>query len=201
MAIETGLEGKPWYVAAGVAAGIAVVLVVAAKYMKIDDMKLQIAAQERQLTELQKKINEGRTAQASLPQFREEVQRLELELEKLLRILPTRRNMEDLLRRLRALAEQGDLELVRISPRPPTPQDFYSVWPIQIAINGGYHNLALLFDRIGRFSRIINIEDLDISANNDRVGRHSIRATFTAKTFLYNEPEPREGAGATGAAR
>src|SRR6476620_4014735 len=92
----------------------------------------------------------GVAAEQRLPHFREEVHRLELELDKLLRILPARLNTEDLLRRLRALAEQGDLELVRITPGNLTDQDFYSEWPIQIALNGTYHNLALFFDRIGR---------------------------------------------------
>lgn len=195
MAIETGLEGKPWYVAAGVAAGLAGVLVFGAHYLKIKDLNNRIAGQTRQLGELQKKIDEGRTAQRSLPAFREEVQRLELELEKLLRILPTRRGMEDLLRRLRALAEQGDLALLRISPRAPQTQDFYSIWPIQIQVSGDYHNLALLFDRVGRFSRIINIEDLTVDTTGNRGRpRETIRATFIAKTFLYNEP-PASGPG------
>ncbi|MEE8523319.1 MAG: type 4a pilus biogenesis protein PilO, partial [Thermoanaerobaculia bacterium] len=57
----------------------------------------------------------------------------------------------------------------------------------QIRLNGSYHNLALFFDRIRRFARIINIEDLRLGALGG--GRHSISATFTMKTFLYNEPE------------
>ena len=41
----------------------------------------------------------------------------ELELDKLLRILPSRRNTEDLLRRLRTLTEQGDFSLLSFVPR------------------------------------------------------------------------------------
>ena len=193
MAIETGLEGKPWYVATGVAVALAAALVGGFYYLSIKGMKQEIAGLEQNLGELQKKINEGRAAQRSLEQFREEVQRLELELEKLLRILPPRRETPDLLRRIRALTEQGDLDLVRIQPGRMQAQEFYTAWPIQIQIQGTYHNLALLFDRIGRFSRIINIENLQISslrATNER--GHTIAASFTAKTFLYQEPEEGE---------
>jgi len=112
MAIETGLEGKPWYVSAAVGAGLLVVLVFAANYLKFSDMTRQIERKGNELTELDKKIQEGKAAQRSLPQFREEVRRLELELDKLLRILPSRRNTEDLLRRLRTLTEQGDFTLL-----------------------------------------------------------------------------------------
>jgi Tfp pilus assembly protein PilO len=148
-----------------------------------------IDAQKRKLKELQVKIQEGRTAQAQLPQFREEVRQLELELDKLLRILPARRNTPDLLRRIRALAEQGDFVLKRFTPGGMTDKEFYSEWPIQIDVEGTYHNLALFFDRISRFSRIINIEDLNVSAFTGK-GPHTIAASFKAKTFVYKEPTP-----------
>lgn len=191
MAIETGLEGKPWYVGAGVGLLVVVAIVVVGKYVQFDGMKRQIERQELQLTTLEREINEGRSAMKSLPQFREEVGRLQLELDKLLRILPSRRNTEDLLRRLRRLTEQGDFDLLRFTPRDLSQQDFYSVWPINISINGKYHNLALFFDRIRRFSRIINVEDLRISAIGG--GRHTIAARFAIKTFIYNPPPEESG--------
>lgn len=186
--METGLEGKPWYVAGAIALGLVIAIVVLAKYVKIDDMDAQIGTRESKLAELEQKITEGRSAQASLPQFREEVRRLELELEKLLRILPTRRNMDDLLRRIRALTEQGNFVLNRVTPKGLSRRDFYSEWPIDVRLDGGYHNLALFFDRISRFSRIINVEGLQIQAAKGE--GHTISTSFTVKTFLYNEPPP-----------
>ncbi|MEM7352577.1 MAG: type 4a pilus biogenesis protein PilO [Acidobacteriota bacterium] len=187
MAVETGLEGKPWYVSAGVAVALAIGLVVAFKYAKLNEMDRTIVRKERKLQTLEREINEGRSAMKSLPQFREEVGRLQLELDKLLRILPSRRNTEDLLRRIRRLTEQGDFDLLRFTPRGLATRDFYSEWPINIHLNGKYHNLALFFDRIRRFSRIINVEDLRVSTIR---GRHSISANFVIKTFIYNPPPP-----------
>ena len=188
MAIETGLEGKPWYVSAGVGVLLVIAVVVVFKYVKGNAMEGDIGRKERQLQTLEREINEGRAAMKSLPQFREEVDRLQLELDKLLRILPSRRNTEDLLRRIRRLTEQGDFDLLRFTPRGLSKRDFYSEWPIAISLNGSYHNLALFFDRIRRFSRIINVENVRISAR--RRGRHSLAANFTIKTFIYNPPPP-----------
>ena len=126
-----------------------------------------------------------------MPQFREEVGRLQLELDKLLRILPSRRNTEDLLRRIRRLTEQGDFDLLRFTPRGLSKRDFYSVWPIAISINGKYHNLALFFDRIRRFSRIINVDALRINAVRNEPNK-TIRATFTATTFVYDDAASEE---------
>jgi type IV pilus assembly protein PilO len=189
MAFETGLEGRPWYYGAiiGLVAGGAIYF--GAHKFFLTPKYDRIAAQEAKLTELRAKIQEGRAAQQQLPRFREEVRELELELDKLLRILPARRNTPELMRRLRLLAEQGDFDLLRFTPRPYVERDFYSEWPIEIKLDGSYHNLALLFDRVSRFSRIINVENLRIVGLQRPNDRHLLSASFTAKTFVYKESE------------
>lgn len=202
MAVKTGLEGKPWYYGGGIGLVLGIVIFVLGHYVYLQPKKDELARMEGELQTLQTKIQEGRAAQQQLPKFREEVRQLELELDKLLRILPARRNTPDLLRRIRALAEQGDFDLKRFTPGQPSDREFFSEWPIAISVEGSYHNLALFFDRISRFSRIINVEDLGITALATGKGDHTITANFNAKTFVYKEPEPAEGteAGAAPAA-
>lgn len=189
MAIQTGLEGKPWYY--GLIAGLAVAvgIYVGANIWLLKPKKQELARQETTLAGLQARIQEGRAARVQLPRFREEVRRLELELDKLLQILPARRNTPELLRRIRDLTEQGDFELLRFAPGGEVDQDFFSEWPIAINLRGGYHNLALFFDRVSRFSRIINIENLRIGSFSTATSPHTISASFTAKTFVYKDSE------------
>lgn len=190
MAIQTGLEGKPAWQGAVAGLLVAAVLVGGGYWLKFKGQYEQLERMDRELQGLQQQITEGRAAKAKLPQFREEVRRLELELEKLLRILPARRNTPELLRRIRQLTEQGNFDLLKFTPGNFIDREFYSEWPINVRLNGTYHNLALFFDRIGRFSRIINIENLKIQAMPKSAKGHSINATFVAKTFVYKEPEP-----------
>jgi len=192
MAIQTGLEGKPWYFGAAAGALVAAAIVAGCWFGLVDPRNKKIEAKKKQLDALQVQISEGRAAKQKLPQFREEVRRLELELEKLLRILPARRNTPELLRRIRQLTEQGNFDLLRFTPGNFTDRDFYSEWPIAIRVNGSYHNLALFFDRVGRFSRIVNIENLKIATLPRSLKGHSISAAFTAKTFVYREAPPPE---------
>jgi Tfp pilus assembly protein PilO len=197
MALEyrTGLEGKPWW--AGVVAGVLVAcgLYALMHFWQLKPKTEELERKETKLHNLQAKIQEGRAAQAQLPRFREEVRLLELELDKLLRILPARRNTQDLLRRIRGLTEAGDFNLLRFRPGRFREQEFYSEWPITISVEGTYHNLALFFDRVSKFSRIINIEDLRVERRRGQDDRRTIQANFEAKTFLYKEPEPDPTAG------
>jgi Tfp pilus assembly protein PilO len=200
--MKTGLENKPWYFGAGIGLVVGAVIFGLGWWRLIQPIKDEITRGEGTLAELQTKIQEGRAAKQQLPKFREEVRQLELELDKLLRILPARRNTPDLLRRIRSLAEQGDFALKRFTPKELSDKEFFSEWPIEVAIDGSYHNLALFFDRISRFSRIINIENLQVNAIPDPKSPHTISASFIAKTFVYKEAEPAAPAtaGAPGAA-
>ena len=193
--MQTGLEGKPWYFGAVIGLIVAIGLYVAGNTWFLKPREQQITRLEDRRAELQAKIQEGRAAKQQLPRFREEVRKLELQLDRLLRILPARRNTPELLRRVRSLAEQGDFALLRFTPGKFIERDFYSEWPIAINLRGGYHNLALFFDEIGRFSRIINIEGLRIDANRRGNSRHTIGATSSAKPFGYQETEPVEQTG------
>lgn len=187
MAMETGLEGKPWWYGLAIGGAIGAVILGLVWWQVLEPQREEMERQDARLTELQSKIVEGRAARQQLPRFREQVRTLELELDKLLRILPARRNTPELLRRIRALAEQGDFGFQRFVPGQFLDREFYSEWPIRIELTGGYHQLAMFFDSISRLSRIINIENLGIDARPQ--GRETIAASFTAKTFIYKEPE------------
>ena len=201
MAIDLKLEGKPWYQALAYGLVIGGLLAGAVHYAWFRGLNAEIKGKRTQLEALQQEIQKGRAAERKLSQFREEVRRLELELAKLLQVLTSKRNTEDLIKRIETLTRQGDFTLRKFTPGDFVPKDFYAEWPIDIALEGSYHNLALFFDRMSRFSRIINVEDMKIAAL-PVIGQKSISATFIAKTFIYTGDEaathPGEGQPAAG---
>jgi Tfp pilus assembly protein PilO len=146
--------------------------------------------------ELDKKIEQGRSAERKLPQFREEVRRLELELEKLRRILPSQKNTEEIIKKMKSLVDQGDFTLKRLGfpPLAPKGSDPYAEWAISVSVDGRYHDLAILFNKLGNFSRIVNVESVSIVALPNQEQK-TISSDFVAKTFVYIEPEEdKEGA-------
>jgi len=184
------LDDKPKWVGLVTGLLIAAGLVFAAEYMKVKGIKEEIRVADQKIAELEEKIQQGRAAERKLPQFREEVKRLELELEKLRRILPSTRNTEEIIKKIKSLVDQGEFTLRRLS----FPQlnlnstDPYTEWPISIAVDGRYHDLAILFNRLGNFSRIMNVENIAIRALGNQESR-TISSDFIAKTFVYIEPK------------
>ena len=197
MALELKMEDKPWYYALGIGLLFGAIMAGIVQYAWFRNLNQEIADKRVELDGLNQEIAKGRAAERKLSQFREEVKRLELELSKLLQILPSKRNTEELIKRIETLTRQGDFTLKTFKPGDFVQKDFYAEWPIQIAIDGTYHNLALFFDRMSRFSRIINVEDMKINSLENVPGK-SIGANFVAKTFIYTGEEPgAQPAGAT----
>jgi type IV pilus assembly protein PilO len=184
------IDDKPWWV--GLIIGL--VLVAATLYgvetLMVKDIKKDIASAEKKIGELNQKISQGRAAERKLPQFREEVKRLELELEKLRRILPSNRNTEEIIKKLKSLVDQGEFTWRNLSfpGLNKKTSDPYVEWPISVAVDGRYHDLAILFNRLSNFSRIMNVENIRISALSNQETK-TISANFVAKTFVYVEPQ------------
>jgi Tfp pilus assembly protein PilO len=186
------LESRPWYVALIIGVVIGGLLVWASQTYWFKGIQQEIDARQAELATLQQKVREGKAAEARLPQFREEAERLETELARLLRILPTARQTDELIKKIKSLTERGNFRFVTFQPAGFVKKDFYSEWPIGVQLEGTYHELALFFDRLSRFSRIINVESLTIVAGSGR-GGYSINSNFTMKTFIYGDAQQQQG--------
>jgi type IV pilus assembly protein PilO len=192
------VEEKPWYYALGIGVFIGALLAGAVHWFYFKPLQEEIQNKKTELDGLNQEIAKGRAAERKLAQFREEVKRLELELSKLLQILPSKRNTEELIKRIETLTRQGDFTLLKFTPGEFVQKEFYAEWPIDIQIQGTYHNLALFFDRMSRFSRIVNVEDMNIKSLDNVPGK-SIASNFTAKTFIYTGDEAGQNTATSGA--
>ena len=150
-------------------------------------MQQEIAEKTTQRRTLQAEVENAKTTAARLPEFRREVERKEATLQALSRILPSRKEVDDLLRKVQQLAAESSIDVLRFRPEATRPQDFYAEFPITLALDGSYHNLAYFFDRLSRLSRIVNVSNLTIEAKRDPTISSTISASCTATTFVFIE--------------
>ena len=118
-----------------------------------------------------------------------EIEQMAVTLSKLEEIIPKKREISTILRRIQQLANDSRLDVISFAPQGEVEKEFYSEWPIPIEIRGSYHNLAIFFDRLSRFSRIFNVEDFLIKGLNQQTQGATISAEFTAKTYIFREEE------------
>jgi type IV pilus assembly protein PilO len=142
------------------------------------------------LDNLRKEIRALEVTANKLQEFQREVALLEAKLETLKRILPPAKETPDLMRKIQALASQSNLIIRQFNPAPVVPKEFYQEWPINMSVDGSFHNLGYFFDRVSRLSRLVNIGNLRVASHQTQSPSRTISANCVATTFVYVETPP-----------
>lgn len=151
-----------------------------------------IAQREVTLTALRADVAKGQATERKLPQFRAQVAELEDRLSGLSEVLPEEKDGADLLRQMQTTAVQSNLVIKSFKPSPVVTKELHAEWPISLELDGTYHNLAQFFDRLGKFSRIVNVSGLSVKGK-DTDSRATISASCVATTFvLLEKPAPKK---------
>lgn len=200
--MELSLTKLPWYAQIGAFVVLALAGVGAYYYYYEMPAREDIGARERQLQLLRADINKGLTTAKKLPEFRAQVTELEGRLSNLRAILPEDKDSGVLVRQFQTVAAQTSVTIRSIKPGQTVTKQLHSEWPISMDLDGTYHNLATFFDRVGKFTRIVNISGLDIRGKEKMTANSTITATCTATTFVLLDkpaaakPGARPGASA-----
>lgn len=189
--MELSLTKLPWYAQIGafvVLAGAGVGFFY--QYYEVP-ARAEMETRENQLKALKADIEKGQETAKQLPEFRAQVDDLEGRLSNLRAVLPEEKDAGDLLRRLQTVATQSNLQIRAFRPAATVTQTLHAEWPIQLELDGTFHNLAIFFDRVGRFTRIVNISGVDISGKTQPEPNSTITAKCVATTFvLLDKPAP-----------
>ena len=119
-----------------------------------------------------------------LARFQKEMKEAEGEFKIAMKALPEKKEIPSLLANVSQSGQESGLEFLLFQPKPDKKLDFYAEIPVSIRVNGGYHNLALFFDRVARLSRIVNIRDIDIAASKEP---GMLETSCTAVTYRFLE--------------
>lgn len=194
--MDISLSKLPWYGQIGAFVVLAVLAIYGFYTYYVTDVQAELALRQTHLSALKVDINKGVATARRLPEFEAEVVNLGARLESLKNVLPEQKDVADILRRLQGLATQSNLSLLRFTPAAQRQQPLYAEVPYRITAVGSFHNLALFFDRVSKFPRIINIGDISITANPRQDPNSTIIADMTATTFVLQEAGGRGGRGA-----
>jgi type IV pilus assembly protein PilO len=182
--MELSLTKLPWYGQVGAFVLLAAAGVGAFFYYYEMPVRAEFAGRKIQLAGLRKDISMGVTTAKKLPEFRSEVGDLQGRLDNLKAVLPEEKDAADLLRRMQTVATQSNLVIKSFKPSPTVTKELHAEWPIKLELDGTYHNLAIFFDRVGKFTRIVNISGLDVKGKEKTDANSTISAACVATTFV-----------------
>jgi len=182
--MELTLTKLPWYAQVGAFVVLAVAGCGLFYYYYEEPIRVDIASRRTQLDALRTDITKGLMTAKKLPEFRQQVGDLEARLANLKAILPEEKDAADLLNRMQTVAAQSNMTIKGFKPSPTVTKTLHAEWPITLELDGTYHNLAIFFDRVGKFTRIVNISGLDVKGRDKPEAHNTISATCIATTFV-----------------
>lgn len=172
---------------------LCVMLVVAAWQMLLGPARADLASRQARLAVLQGELTRAQATAARLPAAERDVRSLERRLLETTAVLPDEKDPQDVLRNLHELASESTLGISSFTPKTIVTKTQYAEWPIELGLEGGYHELGRFFDRVASMPRLISVAELKIKVHTKPTPKNTIAATCVATTFVFRkDPAPGE---------
>ncbi|MFZ5985046.1 MAG: type 4a pilus biogenesis protein PilO [Acidobacteriota bacterium] len=159
-------------------------------FVFLADQRTTLQSRRQQRDELEGQIQQGKEAMRRVDELNRQIDLIRRDLEVLKSIIPLDPETGKLLRVFQSYARDQNLNILRINPTPVAKRELYSEQAYGIEVGGGYHDLALFFDKVAHMRRIVNITNLDM-ASSTRKGA-TITAKFNSVVYMQN-PEAFQG--------
>lgn len=105
-------------------------------------------------------LERARITARNLPKLEQEYEYLHSQWLIARNLLPQENDMEPLLRKISAAAQQAGLVWVEFRPEPPVQREFYTENPISIEIEGNFHQVGTFLGQVSNLNRIVNVRNV-----------------------------------------
>jgi len=114
-----------------------------------------------------------------------EIEKTEAQFKEVTKQLPESKEIPDLLRQVSNMGRDSGLEITLFRQQGENIKELYADVPVEMAVRGGYHQLALFFEKVRKLDRIVNIIDIGMKNPQMREGRLQVEASFSATTYRF----------------
>ena len=166
---------------------IFILLIVIFVFMLYKPKLEKIGKLGKELDELEKKLVVAKKNAENLEKFQKMMKEAEFQFKTAMKALPEKEEIPSLLTSISRSGQDVGLEFLLFEPKTEVRKEFYAEIPVAMNIKGGYHDLAMFFDKVARLSRIVNIKNISIRRTKDS---QELSASCTAVTYKFVEPAP-----------
>jgi len=175
-------------------------------YLFIGDQQDQLQAAAGKEEQLKKEFSEKQAKSVNLEALQQQLDEMQDMLRQLLRQLPSKTEMPELLVDVSQTALSAGLEADLFQPGPETPKDFYAEKPIQLRMVGTYHQFGTFISGVASLPRVVILTMHDVSLtpkNKDPKGGPAgdglLVLQGTVKTYRYLDEDESASAKAANA--
>lgn len=171
---------------------LAVVILAAGYWFVIKDQREELENHQREEAQLRNEFSEKQRKAAALPAYERQLDEMRDMLRSMLRQLPSRTEMPDLLIDISQTALAAGIDIELFEPRNETLRDFYAELPISIRMTGNYHEFGTFTSGVASLARVVilTMRDISLAPVEGRPG--VLRLEGTVATYRYLDDEEAE---------
>ncbi len=107
-------------------------------------------------------------------------------------LLPKRKEIPALLRNISALGKNAGLDFLFFKPGPEKAKEFYAEIPIDISIDGPYHNMGFFLDQVSKLGRIVTVDNIKMGSPHKEGGEMFLKSTCRLTTYRFTNIEKKQ---------
>jgi type IV pilus assembly protein PilO len=161
--------------------GAAAAVVIAGYTVDWRDQLGELDAGEAAEVKLKQEYQVKKAQAVNLDAYERQYKEVETTFGTLLKQLPNRQQVESLLVEINQAGLGRGLQFDLFKPSQETFKEFYAELPIQLKVNGGYHDMGGFASDLAQLSRIVTLTDVSVAATKEG----GLSMDTTAKTFRY----------------
>lgn len=178
----------------GVIAGLLFVAIVAAGYYMAWSPALdELNAAKADEVKLRDSYTSKKRQAIHLEAYKQRLADTEKALSALLKQLPNKSEMDNLLTDVNQIGVGRGLEFDLFRPGAEAKADFYATLPVSIRVNGGYHDLGNFISDIAKLSRVVTIHNISLAPTPS--GQIVMDATVRTYRYLDSDEMPAPSTG------
>lgn len=151
-------------------------------YYDIKEKYVRLDRVEREEMELRKTFEDKQSKVVNLDLYKEQLEEMRQALGAMLRQLPDKAEIADLLTDVSQSGLASGLEFELFQPQAEVPREFYAEKPIRIQVVGTYHEFGEFISNLAAMPRIVTVHDIRITRRKED---DLLRMEAIAKTYRY----------------
>ena len=151
-------------------------------WFHVKDLQARLVSVQAAETGLRNDLESKAVLAANLEAYRQQLANLEEDFGSLLAQLPGETEVPGLLEDISETGLGSGIEFDSIQLQPEQVQEFYIELPINIQVNGAFHDFGAFVSAVASLPRIVTLHDFRINAGDNR---SDLSMQIIARTYRY----------------
>lgn len=178
----------------GLAAVFVIVAILAMGYfLKFKDQWAVLEGKEREEITLRQEFERKQQKAANLEAYRAQLEEMEEILRSMLRQLPSKTEIPNLLQDVSQTALATGIRIERFQPQAENVKDFYAEKPIALRMVGSYHQFGEFVSGVASLARVVILTMHDISLKPVDKNSDELALEGMVKTYRYVDENEDKG--------